>query len=436
VRHVVGVVVFAAIVAPVVSATVGVASLRLGGVLAPGRFAEAWGAWWLGDALGALVVAPMLLAWLAGPRPSRPPMPLRRLLEAVGTSIVLAALAFRVLAHVSGGAAAGPLVQPYALFPILVLVALRFGLRGSTAATFLVSAIAVYGAAVGAAPFAAGTAGLRQSLWFVQAFMATVAVTLLVLGAVLAERGEAIRRREEFLTIVSHDLRGPLHAIRLSAEIAARTLAPGSAPAEDGFSPRALAVLASAVRRMEAMIRDLLDQAAIEEGHLRISLGSLDATAMAEEAAAMALPLAEEKALHVSVLGAGGPLEVLCDHERVLQVLSNLLGNAIKFTPKGGVVAIKVEPLAGEARFTVTDSGPGIPPEDLPRVFERYWRGDHRGVGAGLGLSIAKRVVEAHGGKIEAESTPGAGSTFRFTLPATGSGLRPHGARERVVTDS
>jgi signal transduction histidine kinase len=129
-------------------------------------------------------------------------------------------------------------------------------------------------------------------------------------------------------------------------------------------------------------------------------------------------PTASAKGLSLDSDVASDSLLARFDHERIHQVLANLLSNAIKFTPEGGRVSIRVEPAEGEIRFSVTDTGPGIAEDELGRIFERFWQvvgGDKRGLG--LGLYISKCIIEAHGGRIWAESQPEAGSTFFFTLP-------------------
>jgi signal transduction histidine kinase len=127
---------------------------------------------------------------------------------------------------------------------------------------------------------------------------------------------------------------------------------------------------------------------------------------------------AAEKSIAFSTMVEDGMPPVRADRGRLVQVLSNLVGNAVKFTLPNGRVEVRVERSNRDALFTVSDDGPGIRPDDLPHIFERFWQPrERRREGAGLGLTIAHGIVEAHGGTIEAESAPGAGSTFRFTIP-------------------
>jgi signal transduction histidine kinase len=173
-----------------------------------------------------------------------------------------------------------------------------------------------------------------------------------------------------------------------------------------------------AAERMNRLIQDLLDVRRIDSGRLSLDAKPESVETMLGEATEMLRPLASAAALELTCDVDEGVPPVAADASRILQVLSNLVGNAIKFTPAGGRVRVHAESSDGEVRFTVSDTGQGIPPEQLPHVFGRYWQGvrtDRRGVG--LGLAIAKGIVEAHKGRIWVESQVGVGSNFIFTLP-------------------
>lgn len=236
-------------------------------------------------------------------------------------------------------------------------------------------------------------------------------------NARLFERSEqASRMRDEVLRIVAHDLRAPLNVIQLSAGRLEKTLPPG-----DG-TRRHLDMLQRSVHRANRLIQDLLDVARLEGGVLSVEREPLSVTSLVQEVVEQHRALAEAKSLQlVSHVPEDLPC-VLADRERVPQILANLLGNAFKFTPEGGCIAVRVQPEAGQVRFLVHDTGPGIPAEDLPHIFERFWQaGPKRKEGAGLGLTIVKGLVTAHGGQVGVETTPGMGSTFFFTLPAVWS---------------
>jgi signal transduction histidine kinase len=192
------------------------------------------------------------------------------------------------------------------------------------------------------------------------------------------------------------------------------------APANDRRvqARRQLEVIQRSASRANRLIQDLLDVAKIQAGGLAVDPVPVDVKSLITEAAESATPLASAAQLTVSCSPPEHPIMVATDRERVLQVFANLIGNAIKFTPKGGQISILACHENDVVRFTIADTGPGIPPEHLDHVFDRYWQAKSTAkLGAGLGLSIAKGIVEAHGGRIWVESPPGTGAQFNFTLP-------------------
>ncbi len=218
----------------------------------------------------------------------------------------------------------------------------------------------------------------------------------------------------ELLATVAHELRNPLSSIRLSASVLERMLAGRHGDARELRSVRA--ILASA-QRTNRMVDDLLQASTLETGRLRLALAPLPAAALLEDATEMARTAASTLKLHIHRDAALPP--VLADRDRILQVFSNLVTNAAKFTPAGGELHLCARATADWVRFGVQDSGPGIAPEDLPSVFERAWKADPRDPrGAGLGLFISKRLVEDHGGVLTVESWLGQGTCFMFTLSA------------------
>ncbi|WNG19407.1 ATP-binding protein [Cystobacter fuscus] len=243
------------------------------------------------------------------------------------------------------------------------------------------------------------------------------------------ERSRAILAREEILAMVSHDLKNPLGVILLSTALMRRSKLEG----EQGEQLRGhLEKVQRAAERMNSLIRDILDLARIEAGHFFIEPVPHPPFALMDEAIELLLPLAAQKGLRLERYGWSEPLgPVSCDRERILQVFSNLLGNAIKFTPAGGEVLVSAEPGEGSVRFSVKDTGPGIPPEQLPHLFDRYWQArDKARMGSGLGLFISRGIIAAHGGHIWVDSTVGVGSTFSFTLPLESAHDRPLGTSQ------
>lgn len=225
----------------------------------------------------------------------------------------------------------------------------------------------------------------------------------------------AVSARDEVLRIVSHDLGNSLSGILVMVTVLLRTHTQETHDA-NGKRIDGIRVMAEQMQRLR---QDLLDVSMIEAGRLSMDTHPVDAGAVLEQACELYRPLATEKSITLVCSQPDDSCHVQADEQRLLQVLANLLTNALKFTPAGGQVVAGIEPLEREVRFFVSDTGSGIPPDHLPHLFDRFWTTKTRNPhGAGLGLAIAKGIVETHGGRIEAVSEAGAGSTFAFTIPA------------------
>ncbi|NUO38941.1 MAG: hypothetical protein HOQ17_12865 [Gemmatimonadaceae bacterium] len=253
------------------------------------------------------------------------------------------------------------------------------------------------------------------------------------LSRMYKEAEETIDAREQVLKIVSHDLRNPLHTISMCASLLI------DLPLQPQDQGPHLQRIKRAGERMNRLVQDLLDVAKLEAGRVGIDARELQVAPLVREAHEMLAPLAAEKSIRLEYAVSDTLPAVTADGGRVLQVLSNLVGNAVKFTPKDGRIVIRADPAPGGVRFSVADTGPGIPQEQLGKLFGRFWQGnpaDRRGIG--LGLSIAKGIVDAHGGRIWVESRVGEGTTFYFTLatalPPTASGSRERRREEAVAS--
>ena len=227
---------------------------------------------------------------------------------------------------------------------------------------------------------------------------------------------EATRRRDDVLAIVSHDLRNPLNTISMSAELlhmnAVEDLASGA---------RDLPIVQRIERDvawMNRLIEDLLDASRIDNGKLSVAPGPERGASLVKDALESALPLAEAKGSQLQLGQVDEALEVLADRARILQLFSNLVGNSLKFTPRGGLITLALVRHGKRACFSVEDNGPGIAPAHLDHLFKQYWKGTEASRdGAGLGLFIAHGIVAAHGGEIRVESHVGRGTMVRFWLP-------------------
>ncbi|WP_438029885.1 ATP-binding protein [Sorangium sp. So ce233] len=217
-----------------------------------------------------------------------------------------------------------------------------------------------------------------------------------------------------FIAGVAHDLRNPLTALRMKV---GRFDPSGPAPTAEQ-ARRMNDLVARQVTRMDRLVGDLLDATRIHAGRLDLRLEACDLRELAREAAELFRPLSS--AHEITVSSAAGPVVARCDPTRVAQVLNNLISNAIKYSPHGGEITVSVGKDGGRASVTVADQGIGVEPEEIERIFEPFRRaGASRDLvpGVGLGLWLARRIAEAHGGSLDVESSPGQGSVFRLALP-------------------
>ena len=225
----------------------------------------------------------------------------------------------------------------------------------------------------------------------------------------------ASRARDAVLAIVSHDLRNPVGSVITAAAFLLDTLADEVLATPQG---QQVGVIHRAARRANRLLEDLMDVTRIESGGLSVDVAPVQAPGLLADAAEAMRGLAEENDVKLLTDPAGQLPCVLADRDRILQVFANLAGNAVKFTPAGGTVTLGAVCAEGVVRFSVADTGPGMSAEQVERAFDRFWqagRADRRGVG--LGLGIARGIVEAHGGMLSVTSAPNEGAIFHFTLP-------------------
>ncbi len=231
----------------------------------------------------------------------------------------------------------------------------------------------------------------------------------------------AIGSRDDFLAMVSHDLRNMLGGMAMTA------VALMNIPGEQEVV-RAIVRNAQRIQqytaRMDRLVGDLLDVVSIEAGRLALIPELDDARELPRETVEAFAAIAATRDITIQHTEWQGALMARYDRDRMLQVLANLVGNALKLTPKGGNITLLLEPIAGALRFAVADTGPGVAPENRELIFERFWQAAQQQGGVGLGLYISKCIVEAHGGKIWVDGGAGEGSTFSFTLPRSEEGAK------------
>ena len=410
----------AALLSTTVSATIGVASLTLGGYAAVQDLGGIWLTWWLGDAAGAMLVTPLLLLWYTD-----------RAWGWAQPKIFEAALLLASIGIVGGVTFFHPAVAAYPLAFLclapLVWCALRFGPREVASAVALLAVIATAATATGHGSFVMQTP--NESLLVLQVFMALIALTALPMAALTAERlgllareraarsqaDAASRAKDEFLAILSHELRNPLAAIS-----AAATVLEDSGHVDSGEPLRWLRVIQRQTQHLARLIDDLLDIGRVTVNKMSLRREPLD-LARAVERCVRAFTSAGF--LHPGRLQLS--LEatwVNADPDRVAQIINNLVGNSIKYTPPEGRIRVAVRSEGNKAVLRVEDQGTGIRPELLPQVFDAFRQGEQGparpGGGLGIGLTLVRRLTELHGGAVEAHSHgPGRGSIFVVRLP-------------------
>jgi signal transduction histidine kinase/ActR/RegA family two-component response regulator len=404
-----------AVLSTTVSATIGVASLSLGGFL-PTQEGEIWFTWWLGDAAGAVLVTPLIVSWsmnrsLSWSSPKAQ--------EAVLFFVIVGAVG--VLAFFHATLARYPLA--FLCLAPLVWGALRFGPREIATAVALLAVIATAATANGRGPFSMQTP--NESLLVLQAFLALTALTALPMSALTVERralldreraaradaDAALRTKDEFIAVLSHELRNPLASISTAAAV----MDTGQTTQSD------IAKLVTSIRRQAQHLARLMDDL-LDIGRIASNKLSLQTQ-----------PLALDRAVHRSVetlvaargLAAGrvelelDAVWIDADPVRITQIVENLVSNALKHTPVGRRIRVRVRALADVAELRVEDEGFGIPPELLPKMFEPFVQGQ-QGLnrapgGLGLGLTLVRELTELHGGTIEGHSA-GADRGSTFTL--------------------
>ncbi len=425
----------AGLLSPTLAATIGAAALTLGGPPSHRGFGPIWSTWWIGDAVGVFVVAPLLLAWAREPRLARDPWRWAEALLLGGAVLAVALTAFR----------AGYPVETLAI-PCLVWAAFSFGARGATLLTVVLAGIAVWGTVHGHGTFARTTLG--ESLAFLQTFVGVVAVSSLALCAVLAERAarsvDLLRAMEEstaarvaaesanraktlFLANMSHELRTPLnHIIGYAEMLQEDAEREGRAEAVSDLKK-----VVTSARSLLGVLHSILDAARLEAGTIDLTIGEFDLSSVVYEVRGLTLPLAEANGNTLEVRVANGIGPVRGDREKVRQALLHVVDNACKFTRNGAIsVAASRETWGGRPclAIVVSDTGIGLGKEEIDGIFRPFVQVDasptRRYGGLGLGLSIARQFLQMLDGDLSVTSVPGQGSTFTLRLP---DGVLPSG---------
>lgn len=422
--------VLACIVSPLISASIGVFALNMAGVVPAQELMAAWVAWVVGDTVGAIVIAPLLLVWL---RELDRPESTWESLEQIASWALVGIVTYVIFWT---GFARELLPFPYPVLIPMAWVAVRTGLRGTTIATFILASVAIGGVLAGNGVLS-NVSEVTHGLFVTQLFVATFAVIFLAFSSVVEERHEtygslrdyveklehALRRirgedkaKTEFIAVLAHELRNPLAPVLSTLEMM---------KLEHAGDQKTLESVKSMHRHIGSMGRlldDLLDIARISRKKYKLERVAVHLQAVVQQSVETVDELfkARDHSLVLSV-----PQEDIwfeADPIRIEQIIVNLLNNAAKYTERGGTIRLTCRAQNDELTICVEDNGIGLAPDTLKRIFEPFLQaidGKSGSAGLGIGLSLTKRLVELHGGTIFASSRGlGHGSSFTVTLPA------------------
>ncbi|PYK95277.1 MAG: hypothetical protein DME36_02625 [Verrucomicrobia bacterium] len=423
----------AATLSTVVSPTLGVTTLALGGFAAWANYGPIWMTWWLGDTAGDLVVAPLIVLWSI-------PSTQRWSRRDAGEVGILLLLLFILGETVFGGwfpISARNYPISFICGPVVIWTAFRFSQRETATGIFILSAIAIWGTLHGFGPFIMETE--NHSLLTLQAWTAVLTITAMVLAAAMAERRRAEaaieqqkaaveaanRTKDKFLAMLSHELRTPLTPVIAALD----TLETDGA--QSGESKASLAMIRRNVELESQLIADLLDLTRIAKDKLELKFESIDAHEAILNVVEICRAEANAKNLHVYPDLRAGAHHVLADTAKFQQIIWNLLKNAIKFTGEDGEITISSSnPAPQTIVITVRDTGIGVEPDIMERIFDPFEQGEvsfqrHFG-GLGLGLAISKSLAQAHGATLLARSEGrNRGAAFLLTMKTIAPQQRP-----------
>lgn len=416
-----------------ISATIGVGSLWMNGLIYSADLLNSWRTWWFGDVLGAIIVAPLLLSWLCRPvKELQPRMTAEGGLFAVTLTLVLAYVFGENLT--SFKSFMPPF--PFFLFPFVLWGALRFGQKGATASIFFICGMAIWGTFNGHGLF--GSYPLHQQVMFLYCFLAITALTGMVLAATNAEKVRASAEllvakeaaeiansaKSTFLANMSHEIRTPLGAVIGFSELLTDPNADQSKKGQ----------YFTAIRRngevLSSIISDILDFSKVEAGRAEILLRPVKLADVINDAKCLLAPMAEDKGLTLIISSGPNLPEVInTDPLKLRQILLNVAGNAIKFTASGSV-EIEVGWAPGKAHllsFMVKDTGPGIHADDKSKLFVPFSQADSSASrvhgGTGLGLALSRQFAHMLGGDVQLDNTEvGKGSVFAITIDPGATG--------------
>jgi signal transduction histidine kinase len=432
-RDAIALIVIGALGGMAISATIGSSVLVLSGSVPAASFWSTWAVWWTGDAMGVLLVAPLLLSLLA------PTLPSPASGRGVKVGLLSPASWGGVSVELVGLLAATGIVTlivfqnrlglHYLVLPIIMVAAWRFRLRGAAPAALIASGVAVWSAIQGTGPFAGET--LFEKMVTLQVFNVSVALTSFLLASFVEtrERKEEVARlyaaaqlsstaKTRFLHMAAHELRTPITVVTGYLSM----LTDGTMGAVPGGWKMSLQILTAKARELNAIVADLLEASRIEANALPRSRDQLDLRRVVQDASERGQPRANLLGGEIATTLPDDPILVEADAKQLGRILDNLINNGLSYTTRPPRLTISVSSEGARALVRVADNGAGIPASDRERVFERFQRTNDPAfsevAGTGLGLFISRQLADGHGGSLAIESSaPGVGTIFALAIP-------------------
>jgi len=400
-------IILAALGTTAISATIGIVSLFLSGLLEIENIVYTWSIWWLGNVGSTLLIAPSIVLWVTDWKYgwSR-----KYLLEATAIGLALVA---SVMLLSGNPPLLVDLIDLIVLLPILTLAAVRLYTRDTITLLLLVSIVVISGIATGAITLSAMDHDIRQLLIAAQTSLILLAITATITSSLTTERKELASRKDLFIGIASHELKTPLATLKILLQLVEHNV---KAP-EDSELEEHLNDMGAQIDATTKIITDLLDLAKMQSGDLVLERKRFAFGALVEEVIRDYQLLVPSHAITLRKLGDG---DVTADRARIRRVLVNLLSNAVKYSPEANKVVVELRSSPKTLSLRIQDFGIGIPEKQQVRIFGRFFRADEarqRYPGLGIGLYVAAQTIEMHGGTISVESEEGKGSVFTFTLP-------------------
>lgn len=408
VTDVVGLFIFAGVVSTIFSATIGVTSLLLGDIVTSGDYLQTWIAWWVGDMVSTILITPFILVWSTRIAFIKKPL---LYVEASLWAFVLVFSWVIVFQNVITKELANS-PSTYWIFPPLTWAAVRFGQRWTITAILLTSIVAIVSTLQGTGPFI--HTRLSDSLLSLHIFMGVIAVTSMIFAAVVSERKLLERRKDNFISMASHELKTPITSSKSYLQVLKKRF-----EKEKGVKAKYVVSILSKsdeqLDKLTILINDLLDVSKMHSGKLSLRQEQFNFDSFVDATIESVQPsIATHKIKKIGVVKK----KILGDQNRLAQVLINLLSNAAKYSPNAKRIVVKVKSDKKNVIIQVQDFGIGMSSEVQEKIFEPFFQ--VQGVkrdGLGLGLHIASEIIKGHGGNIWAESKRGKGSTFSFSLP-------------------